>query len=173
MTIADPVRPTLFPERVYLRFVRLASYLQPAVLLFLRVTWGWQFFETGRAKLMDVPLFIDHFEKWGVPAPGINVYLAACTECFGGIFLYIGFGGRLISVPLLFTMFVAYCTAHIQDTKVIFSDPDRVLNDAPFPFLCAALVILAFGPGPLSIDGLLKWLFYRNSAQKSLLSDLP
>ena len=40
----------------------------------------------------------------------------------------------------------------------IFSDPDKFVAAAPFPFLLTALLVLAFGPGALSIDALIKRL---------------
>jgi putative oxidoreductase len=58
-------------------------------------------------------------------------------------------------------MIVAYVTADFEALTSIFSDPDKFVAAAPFPFLLAALLILAFGPGALSIDALIKRLVVR------------
>jgi putative oxidoreductase len=41
----------------------------------------------------------------------------------------------------------------------LFSDPDKFVKADPFPFLLAALIILVFGPGKISLDAVIgKWL---------------
>ena len=81
--------------------------------------------------------------------------LAGGTECFGGLLLLIGLGSRVISLPLMFTMIVAYATAHVDSVKTIFKDPDTFVTQAPFLFLLAATMVFVFGPGRLSADHLL------------------
>ena len=74
---------------------------------------------------------------------------------------------RLAAIPLTVTMIVAYATAHKDVFDVMWKDPNGVLavlndfvnafNSAPaFPYLIAVLVVLLFGPGILSVDGLVK-----------------
>ena len=53
-------------------------------------------------------------------------------------------------------MMVAYVTADFEAFSSIFSDPDKFVAAAPFPFLLVALLVLAFGPGALSLDALIK-----------------
>jgi putative oxidoreductase len=60
-----------------------------------------------------------------------------------------------VAVPLIFCMFVAYGTAEKEALMAITSDPDKFTSAAPFLFLLAALIVLAFGPGKLSLDALL------------------
>jgi len=52
-------------------------------------------------------------------------------------------------------MLVAYATADKEALLAITSDPDQFLGAAPFLFLLASLLVLAFGPGKLSLDHLL------------------
>jgi putative oxidoreductase len=82
--------------------------------------------------------------------------LAGTTEMVGGLLLLLGLASRIISVPLTFVMLVAYATAHSDEMKAIFSDPDKFLSAAPFQFLFACVLIFVFGPGKLSSDALLK-----------------
>jgi putative oxidoreductase len=50
---------------------------------------------------------------------------------------------------------VAYWTADRDALNAIVSDPDKFVTAAPFLFLLAGLIVLAFGPGKLSLDALL------------------
>lgn len=40
-------------QRGYRRLITAASLLQSPLLLAMRLYWGWQFFESGKAKLMN------------------------------------------------------------------------------------------------------------------------
>ena len=52
--------------------------------------------------------------QWGLglPFPELLAFLAGWTEFLGGWLLLIGFFTRLISIPLMFTMFIAATTVH-------------------------------------------------------------
>lgn len=125
------------------------------LLLAMRLTWGWQFFATGRGKLANLDRTAEFFGSLDIPAPHFNAAMAGATECFGGLLLLVGLGARLISVPLAGTMVVAYLTAHLDSVKNIAADPDAFFAQAPFLFLLTSLVVLACGPGAFSIDALL------------------
>ena len=94
--------------------------------------------------------------RLNIPMPVFNAYLASATECFGGLLLVVGLASRLVAIPVAFTMIVAYLTADYEAVTSIFSDPDKFVAAAPFPYLLTALLVLAFGPGALSIDALIK-----------------
>ncbi|HVJ56484.1 MAG TPA: hypothetical protein VM574_01480, partial [Terrimicrobiaceae bacterium] len=47
-------------------------------------------------------------------------------------------------------------TADYEALTSIFSDPDKFVAAAPFPFLLSALLVLAFGPGAISVDALIE-----------------
>lgn len=149
-------------RRSYGMLVQAASLLQSPVLLALRLYWGWQFFETGKGKLMNHEKVTQFFQSLHIPFPSFNVYLAGSTECFGGLLLVVGLASRLASLPLIFTLSIAYATAEIDSVKSIFSDPDKFVMSTPFLFLVACMVVLAFGPGKFSID----WLIERKLCGK-------
>jgi len=142
-----------------------ARWLQPVFLLIIRLYWGWQFFETGKGKLSDIPKVTGFFHSLGIPFPGVNAYLAGSTECFGGLLLLLGLGCRLTTIPLIFTMIVAYLTASPDAVKNIFSKPDDFVTADPFLFMLAAVIVFLFGPGPLSLDGLIGLLRRRRLAE--------
>ena len=133
-----------------------ANYLQAPLLFALRVYFFWQLFLAGKGKLLNIEQTAEFFDSLNIPLPLLNAYLASATECFGGLLLVVGLCSRLVAIPVAFTMIVAYVTADFEALSSVFSDPDKFIAAAPFPFLLAALLILAFGPGALSIDALIK-----------------
>jgi putative oxidoreductase len=57
---------------------------------------------------------------------------------------------------------VAYLTASRDTIKHLFTqNPDAFINDAAFPFLVISVLILAFGPGKISIDHMVLKLWIR------------
>jgi putative oxidoreductase len=147
---------TLRIRAAYELLIKVASSLQSPLLLVLRLYWGWQFFGTGKGKLSDLDKVAGFFGTLNIPFPYFNALLAGATECFGGLLLLVGLASRLVSVPLAFTMVIAYLTAEQEALHAIFSDPDKFTEATPFLFLLTCVVILVFGPGKLSIDYLLE-----------------
>lgn len=133
----------------------IGGWLQPILLLIIRGWWGWSFFLTGKGKLLNLEKTTGFFTELGLPLPKLNAIMAGSTECLGGLLLLLGLGSRLVSVPLMFTMIVAYATADKEALQSIFSDPDKFTGAAPFLFLLASVIVFAFGPGKLSLDALL------------------
>jgi len=142
-------------KKLYALWVSLVSKLQSPFLLIIRLYWGWQFFVAGRGKLLDIDKFAGFFANWGIPMPKLNVILAGSTECFGGILLLLGLGSRIVTVPLIFTMLVAYFAADPDKIKGIFNNPDAFVTAAPFLFLLTCVIVLIFGPGCFSVDAII------------------
>jgi putative oxidoreductase len=141
------------PVRAYQFVICSGNFLQSILLLLLRITWGWQFFEAGRGKLAHLDSTAAFFgSKLHIPLPYFNAVLASCTETFGGLLLLIGLGSRLVSIPLIITMIVAYITADRAKLAAL----DTFVKANPFPFLLTAVIVLCFGPGKLSVDYLLQ-----------------
>jgi putative oxidoreductase len=136
----------------YRRLLTLLNYLQSPLLLAVRVYWGWQFWQTGWGKLQDISKPIGFFTELGIPFPVFNAWFVSLLECFGGILLILGLASRLISIPLVIDMVVAYIAADREALKSIFSEPDKFYAAAPYTFLFASLIVLIFGPGAFSID---------------------
>jgi putative oxidoreductase len=133
------------------------TLLQSLLLLVVRLYWGWEFFLTGKGKLMDLQKPTEYFQSLGIPLPQVSAVLAGTTECLGGLLLMVGLASRLIQVPLAFVLVVAYATADIDAVKAIFSDPDKFTGATEFLFLYTVILVLVFGPGKFSLD----WLFLR------------
>src|SRR5271155_5110724 len=131
----DESRPTCIFQRGYRLLIKAAECLQSPLLLALRLYWGWQFFLTGKGKLMNHDKVTEFFQSLHIPFPSFNVYLAGGTECFGGLLLLAGLASRLVCLPLIFTLVIAYLTAEIESLKHILDDPDKFVTAAPFLFL--------------------------------------
>jgi putative oxidoreductase len=154
--LALPRKMNSFIRRAYELLVMVANYLQAPLLFALRVYFFWQLFLAGKGKLLNIERTAEFFGSLNIPMPVFNAYLAAATECFGGLLLVVGLASRLVAIPVAFTMIVAYVTADYEALTGIFSDPDKFVAAAPFPFLLTAVLVLAFGPGAISIDALIK-----------------
>ena len=132
----------------------VADFLQSPLLLVIRLYWGWQFAQTGWGKLMNLERTAGFFESLDIPLPRANAIMAGAVECGGGVLLALGLFARPAAVPLIFTMLVAYWTADRDALNAILSDSDKFVTAAPFLFLLASVIVLAFGPGKLSLDAL-------------------
>lgn len=150
--------------RGYQLLINAASRLQSPLLLALRLYWGWQFFLDGKGKLQNLQKITDYFgHDLHIPFPHFNACLASATECIGGLLLLAGLGSRLVSLPLIFTMIIAYLTAEFDKVKHIFSDPDKFVSADPFLYLLACVIVLVFGPGVFSLD----WVLAKRQRRKS------
>jgi putative oxidoreductase len=139
----------------------IGGFLQSPLLLVIRLFWGWQFFQTGKGKLMNLERTTHFFESLHLPMPKLNAIAAGSVECFGGLLLMAGLFSRFVSPALIFTMIVAYVTADPEALHAAFSDPDKFTGAAPFLFLLASVIIFVFGPGKLSLDA---FLFKKSAA---------
>ncbi|MEO8353559.1 MAG: DoxX family protein [Chthoniobacteraceae bacterium] len=140
---------------LYETLIRFGTLLQSPVLLVMRLYWGWSFFQTGKGKLGHLDDIAEYFTDLNIPFPKFNAILAGSTECIGGLLLLIGLASRLVSIPLIVIMLIAYWTADREALTGIFEKPDAFLEATPFLFLLTCIFILSFGPGMFSIDWLL------------------
>jgi putative oxidoreductase len=157
----------------YEALIKVASSFQSIFLLAVRLYWGWQFAQTGWGKLQHLPKVTAYFTSLGIPAPEFSAMAIAWLEFVGGIALALGIGSRFWGLLLAGDMLVAYLTAGRQNLLSIFSDPGKFYGDDAYTFFFASLLILLFGPGELSVDGMLKRVFpadeeYRHTRTVSL-----
>lgn len=141
----------------YFRYISILDWFQKAVLLGIRLVWGFLFAQAGWGKWQDIGKVTSFFTDLGIPFPMLNAYVVSTTELVGGIFLLLGLFGRLTPIPLIIAMVVAYATTEQEALGALAKgDLDPFLTAAPFLFLFASLLILVFGPGCLSVDHILK-----------------
>ena len=130
----------------------LLSYAQSPFLLFVRVYWGWQLWQSGWGKLHNLGKVTEFFTSLNMPAPAQMAVFIACVEFFGGILFALGAFSRITSLVLTVNLTMAYVMADREALLAIFSDPDKFTAAAPYNFLVAALTILILGAGKLSVD---------------------
>lgn len=135
---------------------RLNPYLQDGFLLLVRIHWGIGFCKAGYGKFMHLDRTVSYFQGLGLPFPTVQVLLAATVELVGGALLCVGAGSRIVPVPLIFTMIVAFATAHREALYSVADYPaiKPFLTAEPFLYLLAALIVLLFGPGKFSLDSM-------------------
>ncbi len=142
-------------KKLYALWVSLVSKLQSPFLLIIRLYWGWQFFITGKAHLANLDKTTEFFQGLHIPMPKLNAIMAGSTECIGGLLLLLGLGSRIATVPLIFTMIIAYLTAESDAAHAIFSNPDKFVTATPFLFMLTCIIVLIFGPGCFSLDAVI------------------
>lgn len=146
---------------LYRSYERALNAAQDVLLLVIRLTWGFQFVQTGWGKWHDIPKVVGFFTSIGIPLPELNAYVVATTELVGGLCLMLGLLSRLAPVPLIVSMVVAYLTTEQEALHALATgNPDPFFAATPFLFLLASLLILVFGPGKISVDHLLAKKFF-------------
>jgi putative oxidoreductase len=161
------------PAALYDGFARTANKGQSLILLLIRIYIGWQCIVSGLGHLENFQKTVDQFKEWKIPAPTVSVAVSASTEVVGGALLLIGFGARLAAVPLTFNFLVAMIQTDLafpgsrEKLQNIWNDQSIILTDTAFPFFVASVLVLFFGPGWFSIDGIIKYMRGKKSAAKS------
>jgi len=135
----------------------LCSWIQSPLLLVIRIIWGLLFIQTGWEKLNNMSQVIEYFTSLGIPYPLYMAWLVAFVETIGGALILIGLWTRLAALPLIIVACGAYATAHQEMTLDLFYNFEEFMNQPPFTYLFASLVIFAFGPGFFSLDRILSW----------------
>ena len=154
-------RPLTLLTCAYQKLVQLAGpIVLSTLLLVIRIVWGLGFFHAGWGKLSHIEKPIAFFTELGIPAPTFNAWMVGFVECFGGLFLLMGLGSRAVAAALSINMLVALLTADRDSLTKLFTDadPSALFAAAPFWFLTTSLLVLALGPGWISIDGLLRFI---------------
>ncbi len=136
-------------------FSWLCSLIQSPLLLVIRVIWGLLFIQAGWGKLNNMASTIEFFTQLDIMYPEIAAWAVALFEAIGGGLLLIGLWTRLASVPLIVIMVTALLTAHQEATLNLHNNFGEFMDQSPFTFLFATLVLCAFGPGSFSLDWIL------------------
>lgn len=143
-------------SKLYYVLTLVGRFLQPFLLLALRLFWGYQFFLAGIGKLSNIESTIKLFSDLHILWPTFNAYFVGCVEVVAGLMLLVGFGARLAAIPLIVIMVFAYLTAHHEALANAVQDPYEVVKQTPFNFLLTSLIVFCFGPGCFSLDAILK-----------------
>jgi len=135
-----------------------------------RLTVGAVFIGTGWGKLHNIDQTAEYFASLHIPAAAFQARLAAGTEFFGGILVLLGLGARLASLPLAFTMVVAILTAKRAEIDGVTT----LLGFEEWSYIVFFIWIALAGPGPLSLDALIRKLRARmGNGEPGAASALP
>jgi putative oxidoreductase len=128
-----------------------------AALLILRLWLGLVGVLHGSQKLFGafggtgIPNFAESLGKMNVPAPTAAAYAAALSEFLGGLLVGLGILPRLAAIPFLFTMVVAWATAHHFK---FFGQSGG--GEYPLTLAVALLVVVIAGPGRYTLSSCLR-----------------
>jgi len=140
----------------------------PRSTFVIRLMAGGVFFSEGLLKFAYVNQGVGRFTKLGMPMPGVLAPAIAVLEIVGGLLLASGLGTRLISVPFIAEMVVAILSTKIalyfgtsplpKPAAPPFSGWWAVLHESRSDYaqLLCCIYLLISGPGPWSLDALLR-----------------
>jgi len=134
------------------RIVSFTDSLKDFPLLFIRLTLAYGFYTPAINKWKDINAIASWFESMNYPLPKFNAYLSAGTEMAGVILLGLGFASRIISFPLIIVMLVAIFTVHIDNGWEAANNGFEI----PFYYMIMLFVILIYGPGKISLEGIIR-----------------
>jgi putative oxidoreductase len=157
----------------YDKGARTADKLQSLLLLLIRIYIGYQCVLSGLGHLENFNRTAAFFAELRIPLPKVSVAMAASTEVVGGALLLVGLASRVVSLALLGNFFVAMFTVALSNAdfsghellQKIWNDQDVILKDSAFPFFATAAIVLIFGPGWYSIDGLIRYARRKRSGK--------
>lgn len=127
--------------------------VRDAALLFLRIVLGTVFVAHGWDKLFLTGLTetTGQFSGWGVPQPKFSAWLVMATELLGGALLVVGLLTTLVAGVLALLMVAALWFVHVGEG--FFTTTGGV--EFPLVMVAALMMIVVFGAGRASLDGVL------------------
>lgn len=120
-------------------------------LLAIRLILATGFYGPARNKWVNFDDVVQWFTYLGVPFPETTTVLVAAAEAAGVVSLVLGFGTRLMSLPLMIIMVEALRYTQFQHLKG-FHDPEI---QVPVSYFVMLLVLFFSGPGKYSLDYLI------------------
>lgn len=130
---------------------RIASYFASAGPLIARLVVGYVFMLSGWTKLNNLPVMIERFSEWGIPAPKILTPFVSGVECFGGAMLILGLFTRIPAAMLAVVMLVAVKSAKWGDVDSL----ESLLGFEEATYFAVFIWLAIAGPGAASLDYLL------------------
>jgi putative oxidoreductase len=132
-------------RRLVLRVAQGLRWLPPTLT---RLVIGWVFLQSGWGKLHSLEKVVGFFTQLGIPAPGFQARLVACTEFVCGALILLGLATRIATIPLMITMVVALLTALKADIHGL-SD---LFGVSEFLYIALLAWLGIYGAGPISLD---------------------
>jgi putative oxidoreductase len=126
----------------------------PFTLTVLRVIVGLTFLLSGLGKIQNPAGFIGLVTTLGFPAPEFIGWLTILLEPIGGILLIVGIGTRWLSAYFVLEMLVTTFLVKLANGTPFAQVPSKpgVGFELDLLLLAGAFVLLALGPGEISIE---------------------
>jgi putative oxidoreductase len=140
--------------RTYTRFVHFLNALHSPFALLVRLYVSWVFLNSGWLKLRDWGQTVSLFEsEYRVPLlpPHAAAVVGTAGELVFSVLVIVGLAGRLSAIGL----FAVNALAVISYAHVLFQEGSAAGLGQHYLWGFMLLVIVIYGPGAFSIDGLL------------------
>jgi putative oxidoreductase len=132
---------------------RYTDALAPYAHTFLRVLVGITFLLHGLPKLQGLAGFTGFVGSLGFPLPGVFAIIVAALEVIGGLLLIVGLGTRWVSLLFVIEMLITTLLVKLPNAGFIAPQSQPGVGaELDLLLLAAALILLAHGSGPLSIE---------------------
>jgi uncharacterized membrane protein YphA (DoxX/SURF4 family) len=156
---------------VYRGYVRVLSYVADLLLLVVRLYWGSVLVQSGWGKLTNLDTTAQFFDSLGIIWPKFSAAVSGGAEFGCGLLLMIGLASRIAALVLSINMLVAFVMGHREQFLALFTSPHDFVRAPPFLALLASLMVLVFGSGVISVDGLLGWFLGRLPVESSAMRE--
>ncbi len=161
-----------FTDRTHRTLDRIGSWLPQ---LALRAIVGWEFFESGLAKLQGENWFSAVQENFPFPFSVMPVeiswFLATWSELVGGVAIWLGLATRFWSTSLLILTVVAIAGVHwpaewnsLSELLRGYAITDKGFGNYKLPLILLVMLLplLFGGAGRASIDHLIRLRYARD-----------
>ena len=134
-----------------MKFVAGTEKLHDVQLLLFRIILAIGFYGPAMMKVKNLEGVAEWFGSMSYPFPLVSATLAMTTEVLGVLLLILGFGTRVIALPMMFVMVVAIFTTHISNG---FAAGDNGF-EIPLYYFLMLFALVVYGSGKFSLDHLL------------------
>jgi putative oxidoreductase len=139
---------------VYARIVQVLNLLQSPFALLVRIYVGWVFLKSGWLKISDWGQTLSLFEsEYHVPLlpPHAAAVAGTAGELVFSVLVILGVWGRLSAIGL----FAVNALAVISYAHVLYQEGFEAAIGQHYLWGFMLLVLIFYGPGALSVDGVL------------------
>jgi len=138
-------------KEFYLELSVLFNYFQSFSLLFARLILAYGFYEPALTKWTNFETTTEWFGSLGIPFSPFMTLLSASFELMGIFLLVLGLFTRLITLPLIAIMVVAFFTVHLPNGFSVANNGFEI----PLYYSLFLLFLLSHGAGRFSLDALI------------------
>lgn len=126
--------------------------LNAIFILFIRLTIGIVFIQSGWGKIHNLDKVIGYFTELKIPLPVFSAYLTAWTELIAGLFIFAGFFTRISSISIFIIMIVAIMTTQIAN----FESWSDLFGTIEYLYALMCLGLILVGAEKFSMDEVIK-----------------